>query len=308
MNSILILGQANTLEVQRVYEKACQSNVRAHIVDSTLIPNSVSLDYSPNSSQCTLYLQQQAIPITSISGVYWARVEPSHTKQEMNTTLAANINYENACLLQLLFTETQLNWVNSLEAIQFHRTKPKQLALAAKLGACIPPTYVGNNHAQITDFLLLHPQSIVKPIHSGGFTRLLQANEHEMHSLCVWAKYPITLQAYIPGDNVRTYIVGDFMVTGLIKETYISTQAGQIRDYRHADEVRLIPMQLPIQIQQLAVRIMRAFHMQFTAIDWRLTSQGEFVFLEANPAPMFAHAQAQLGVEIDQAILRLLVS
>ena len=67
-------------------------------------------------------------------------------------------------------------------------------------------------------------------------------------------------------------------------------------------------MQIPLQVQHLAVKIMRAFHMQYTAIDWRLTPQGQFVFLEANPAPMFANAQAQLGVEIDKAIVNLLLA
>jgi len=308
MNSILILGQANVPEVQRVYEKARQRNIQAHILDSTLIPDTVNIDYSPNSNQCTIYIEQQAIALNTINGVYWAKVDPPHTKQENNTHTAALVNHESTSLLHLLFTETHLNWVNSFKAIQFHSVKPKQLSLAAQLGARIPASYVGNNHAQIADFLLMHPESIVKPINAGGGPRLLQSCEHEMHSVCSWAKYPIALQAFIPGDNVRTYIVGDFMVSGLIKETDNTFKRNNIRDNKHAETPTLIPMQLPIQIQQLAVRIMRAFHMQFTAIDWRLTPQGEFVFLEANPAPSFAAAQSQLGVQIDTAILKLLIS
>lgn len=313
MKTILILGQLTSSEVQLVYNKAIVNGHKAYIFDSTRIPDEASIDYSPISAQCTLYIQQKAIAFSQISGVFWVKVDPPHTKQENNIEVAGAINYENTCLLQLLLTETQANWVNSFKAIQFHRIKPKQLSLAKQLGANIPATYVGNNHAKIADFLLLYPKAIVKPVHGGQLTRMLNTQEHEMHSFCEWAKYPITLQAYIPGENIRTYIVGDFMVTALIQSTHINTinnddEKHLICDYRNAPQNTLIPMQLPIEIQQLAVRIMRALHMQFTAIDWRLTPSGQFVFLEANPAPMFANAQTQLKVEIDQAIVNLLTA
>lgn len=305
MKTLLILGPSSNAEVQLVYNKACECGHRAHIFNSQKIPDDISLDYSPNSGQCSIYIENKAIMIDTIHGVFWAEVMPPNTQQEHNIELAGAINYENTCLLQILLSHTNINWLNPFKAIQFHRVKPKQLNLAKQLGANIPATYLGNNHAQIADFLLLHPQCLVKAIYSGISPFLLGPEQHEMHRFCEWAKYPVTLQEFIPGDSVRTFIVGDFMVSALLQQKGYSTHAS-IRASNADENVKYIPMQIPIRIQQLAVRIMRAFHAQFIAIDWRLTPQGQFVFLEANPTPAFAGAQKQLKVKIDHAIVDLL--
>lgn len=323
MKSILILGQHNNAEVQSLAHKAKLANCQTIVLDTRQIPDSASIEYYPEHCSTQLILNGECFPLACIEGVYWSRVDPPNTQLMGNDKAAANANFESTCLLQILLNEDKLNWVNSFQAVQFHRTKPRQLTLAKKLGANIPPTYIGNRLSAIQAFLRLYPKAISKPVFAGELTQLIGLHMQSEESIKQWAKFPITLQAYVPGENIRTYIVGDFMVSALIQESYdnpISVTAAnvdascidknterQYSDYRNADRVTLVPMQIPIRVQQLAVRIMRAFHMQFTAIDWRLTPQGQFVFLEANPAPLFVNAQKQLGVEIDQAILSLLL-
>ena len=57
-------------------------------------------------------------------------------------------------------------------------------------------------------------------------------------------------------------------------------------------------------IQQQSLAITKAFHLEWTAIDWRLKSTGEYVFLEANPSPMFIHFERQTGFPITQKLLK----
>lgn len=313
MKNILILGQQNSAEVQSVARVASQLGCSAIVVDSQDIPDKVSIEYWPNDDAAQLVFGQQSFPVSRLSGVYWARVDPPKPANIQNIAQTESLGLESTCLLQLLLNEDKLNWVNSLKAVQFHRTKPKQLQLAKTLGANIPPSYVGNRILAIQEFLSYYPKAIYKPIFAGDLTQLVQPHMHEIDAIETWAKYPITLQAFIPGENVRTYVVGDFMISALIQEKGDGSNSNEkadtnVSDYRNAAHVHLIPMQIPINIQQLAVRIMRAFHMQFTAIDWRLTPEGKFVFLEANPAPLFVNAQTQLGVGIDQAIVKLLLA
>jgi glutathione synthase/RimK-type ligase-like ATP-grasp enzyme len=314
MKTILILGQQNNAEVQSVAHKASLANCHTIILDSRDIPDKVSLEYYPQQGATQLVINGASFPLSAIDGIYWSRVDPPNTQSIKDKEAAANANLESSCLLQILLSEENLNWVNSFQAVQFHRTKPRQLTLAQKLGATIPATYIGNRPSAIQSFLRQHPNAISKPVFAGELTQVVQAHMQSQTSIEQWAKLPITLQAFVPGENIRTYIAGDFMVSALIQESYKHKNSLRdnpeiaYSDYRHADQITLIPMQIPIAIQQLAVRIMRAFHMQFTAIDWRLTPQGEFVFLEANPAPLFVNAQKQLGVEIDQAIVSLLLN
>ena len=191
--------------------------------------------------------------------------------------------------------------------------QPKQLHLAKRLGANIPATYIGCQQDAIESFINLHKEIIVKPVFAGHLSYKLTPSQKHSKQINTWAKQAVTLQEYIKGQDVRTYIVGDFIISAIIKPKQKShnkevSNEFEISDYRELPNPEMIPMQLPLSVQQLAIRIMRAFHLRFTAIDWRLTPNGEFVFLEANPAPLFVYAQNKLGVEIDKALISLLIN
>ncbi len=47
--------------------------------------------------------------------------------------------------------------------------------------------------------------------------------------------------------------------------------------------------------------------LEWTAIDWRLTPQGEYVFLEANPSPMFIQFERRTSFPITQKLVNLLI-
>jgi hypothetical protein len=48
--------------------------------------------------------------------------------------------------------------------------------------------------------------------------------------------------------------------------------------------------------------------LEWTAIDWRLKPTGEYVFLEANPSPMFLNFEHQTGFPIIQKLVKLLMN
>jgi glutathione synthase/RimK-type ligase-like ATP-grasp enzyme len=47
--------------------------------------------------------------------------------------------------------------------------------------------------------------------------------------------------------------------------------------------------------------------LEWTAIDWRVKPTGEYVFLEANPSPMFIHFERQTGFPITEKLVNLLM-
>lgn len=308
----LILGQHSSIEVQSVYQEIDRQGNIPVILDTRQIPNGVNIEFHANKRIMNLTVNQQSFSTCQVAGIFWASVAPPDVvpahknSSEFLSKVITNPTLDCACLMQLLFAMENVNWVNSFQAIQFHRTKPIQLMLASSLGASVPATYIGNNIRSIDMFLKQHQQSIVKPIFAGGHTRLIRPDLMHTNKINFWASQPFTLQSYIPGENIRTYIVGQFMISGRIEEKYAQDKPDGISDYREADSVSLIPVQIPIHIQQLAIRIMRAFHMQYTAIDWRLKPDGEYVFLEANPAPLFVNAQSQLNVDLTRAIVDLM--
>ena len=52
--------------------------------------------------------------------------------------------------------------------------------------------------------------------------------------------------------------------------------------------------------------IARALHLVWTGIDFRLTPEGRYVFLEANPSPMFLGFEARCGLPLTEALIELL--
>ncbi|MFT6269604.1 MAG: glutathione synthase/RimK-type ligase-like ATP-grasp enzyme [Alphaproteobacteria bacterium] len=347
----LILGQQTSTEVQFIMQEIERQGHLAIVIDTRNISRHIHIEYHVTESSLCLIIYGRRMSMSQISGVYWASVtspivmpaksqKPKDENTAAKSTLSNNVipkdvhpkqisptqnildtlvtdpSMDLACLMQLLFAQSQVNWVNSFAAIQFHRLKAKQLSLANSLGANIPHTYIGKCPQSILAFLTQHPDSIVKPVFAGGHTKRLPTSLTSYDEIIKWASHPITLQTFVPGDNIRTYIIGQFMISAKIEEREIEAHDSEksnvdqkpslVSDYREAASVKLIPFELPIATQQLAVRIMRAFHLQYTAIDWRLSPEGKFYFLEANPAPLFVEAQAQLGVDIDRAIVDLM--
>ncbi len=311
----LILGDQSSKEVQSICQEITRQGYLTIVLDSRYILRDLSIEYFVNSQTLRLIIKGHAIDINQISGVYWSSIEmptfksASTAAQAFTSNILTEPSMDCACLLQLLFSYDHINWVNSFRAIQLHRLKPKQLALAQGLGANIPPTYVGNHAPSISQFLAQHPASIIKPVFAGGHTQLVPERIHSVENISKWANYPLTLQAYIGGKDVRTYVIGNFLISAVVNQNADNADTATTKtciDYREADIVSLTPITMPVTLQQLAIRIMRAFHMQYTAIDWRLTPEGDWIFLEANPAPLFVHAQAQLGAEIDRAIVDLM--
>lgn len=48
--------------------------------------------------------------------------------------------------------------------------------------------------------------------------------------------------------------------------------------------------------------------LEWTAIDWRHQLTGEYVFLEANPSPMFVYFEKQTGFLITEALVQFLTT
>jgi glutathione synthase/RimK-type ligase-like ATP-grasp enzyme len=111
---------------------------------------------------------------------------------------------------------------------------------------------------------------------------------------------PVTLQEYISGTNIRSYVIGDSVYSAEIRSNSL--------DFREDSQAELISAELPEFVQQQCLAITQALMLEWTAIDWRLKPTGEYVFLEANPSPMFLHFEQKTGFPITQELIHLLMS
>ena len=110
---------------------------------------------------------------------------------------------------------------------------------------------------------------------------------------------PVTIQAFIPGTNIRTYVIDDKIYSAEIESNAV--------DFREDANARILPIATPRLVVQQCLRIKEVLSLVWTAIDWRRTPDGEYIFLEANPSPMFIGFESVSGLPITDSLIRLLL-
>jgi glutathione synthase/RimK-type ligase-like ATP-grasp enzyme len=202
--------------------------------------------------------------------------------------------------LRSVMQASPAHWINSWQAYQFHKEKPLQLNKAKQIGVTIPATLIGNSPDQITEFVQVHEKVIFKPVYGGAHTQFVTQEHLELQRLSrVLSISPVTIQEYIPGTNIRSYVIDGSVYAAEIRSHSL--------DFREDLEAELLPLDLPASVQQQCQAIAKAFMLEWTAIDWRLKPTGEYIFLEANPSPMFIHFERQTGFPITQQLVHLLM-
>jgi glutathione synthase/RimK-type ligase-like ATP-grasp enzyme len=206
-------------------------------------------------------------------------------------------------LLRSMLQACPARWINSWKAYQFHKEKPLQLWAVKQLGVTIPATLISNDPEVILEFCkhqYQHQRMIFKPVYGGAHTQTVTPDHLNQERLTLALKTaPITIQAYIPGTNIRSYVIGTTVYSAEIRSSAL--------DFREDIAAELIPLTLPDSIAQACVQIARRLFLEWTAIDWRRTPSGEYFFLEANPSPMFLHFEAQTGFPITAQLVNLLL-
>src|SRR5207253_467702 len=96
---------------------------------------------------------------------------------------------------------------------------------------------------------------------------------------------PVTLQEEVPGTDVRAFVAGERVLACEVRSDAL--------DYRDEDDPEIVAHALPAPMQECCRRIARRLDLLWAGLDFRLTPGGRYVFLEANPSPMFLGFEAR---------------
>ncbi|NJR52213.1 MAG: hypothetical protein HC780_24205 [Leptolyngbyaceae cyanobacterium CSU_1_3] len=300
--NILILGSARDGHAAHVKKALEEAGAIVDYWDTRLFPTQVKLSWQPDTRVGSLKLSDdRSLKFQEIHSIFWRNFSGVHVPN-LKDAEAQNIALNDAMsTLRSLIQACPARWVNSWQAYQFHKEKPLQLAMAQSLGVKIPATLISNDPQQIMDFAIAHEKVIFKPVCGGAHTQFLTLDYLEPSRLKLALSIaPITLQEYIWGTNVRSYVLANSVYTAEIRSSSV--------DFREDLDAQLIPFLLPDFIQQQCVAIAQAFSLKWTAIDWRVKPNGEYVFLEANPSPMFIHFEQKTGFPITEKLVQLLMA
>ncbi len=299
---ILILGHSTDAHVTHMQSALQQVGVQVRYLETHQFPNRLRLSWQADTQQGQIAWEEgEKWQLDEIHRVFWrqiAGVAIPDLEDQQQQWIAYN---DSMSLLRSLMQAQPDQWVNSWNAYQFHKEKPLQLSRVNQLGVQIPPTLISNDLQQITAFVASLDRVIFKPVYGGAHAQFVSQDHLDPQRLrLVLRLSPATFQAYIPGTNVRTYVIGKSVFSAEIRSSAL--------DFRADPSAELLPLSLPSAIHHQSLAITKALKLQWTAIDWRVTPSQDYFFLEANPSPMFIYFEQQTGYPITTALVKLLMT
>lgn len=268
----IILGQQDDEHVIAVAEKLNNPI----ILDDETIEYKVQITAGLHSLPA-LFVDDELITPTS---VYWRNLDLDPFETE---------HFPNDVAYFKLFLESlkNANMVNPLNSFVDHYTKLDQLR---KLSVLIPPSLITNRYEDAANFASNYSKTVVKPIAGGAYLQ----DFSEVHAFFE----PMMVQAFIEGENIRTFVFGDKVLSAVA--------VSELDDFRLDANLTYKPIELSSHENELAKKIAYKLGYKWTAIDWIRRDENLF-FLEANFSPMFLYFEEQTGYPITDSLVDLLI-
>jgi glutathione synthase/RimK-type ligase-like ATP-grasp enzyme len=240
--------------------------------------------------------------------VWWRRVRPFEVDpaipQEQRRAFAGS---ETAQAVHGMLDALRCPWVNPREADASAHHKPYQWAVAQQLGLRLPRTLVTTQAARARAFIdeigvgRVVFKAFLASIEEWRETRLVEPQDVQRLDLLRYA--PVIFQEYVPGVDLRITVVGEQIFAAEIDARRTSYPV----DMRMVvGEGRVGAVTLPEDLQRRLLALQRRLDLRYGAIDMRRTDDGEYVFLEVNPAGQWLFVEQRTGLPITQAVASLL--
>jgi hypothetical protein len=297
--TILILGGGDDDHAVFMLRYLRERGQDVELLDSRWFPGSLSIALDPLRETGTLRLPEgRVLDFTQIRSIYWRCYNGVQAAALPDVEQAQIAGNDARSLFESLLIRLPVRWVNGWRAFQLHQTKPVQLAMAAAAGVPVPATVLTNDPAAVRDFAGRHPRTIFKPVQGGAHTRHLTPAHLTDDNLRNLAYAPVTLQEEVPGTNIRVFVAGERVLA-----CEVQTEA---LDFRDDLDPRIVPHDLPADVAAWCLRIARTLDLLWTGIDLRRTPDGRYLFLEANPSPMFLGFESRCGLPLTASLAALL--
>mgnify|MGYP006423478843 CR=1 FL=1 len=299
---ILILGSNTDAHVAHIQSRLQEFSVDVECWETHFFPQKTRLSMDVDRNDGTIEFDSgKRWKWSEIHSVYWRTFSgvdvPPLSDREQYRIAVGDAN----STLRSFMQACPARWVNPWAAYRFHQEKPLQLKKARQIGIPIPRTSITNSPDEVIAFCSEGGERIIfKPVYGGTHTQFVTLNHLERERLSYALSYsPVTLQEYIPGTNIRSYVIGE--------EVYSAEISSSEVDFRSDRQTELRPKNVPESVKEQCRKIAQEFGMEWTAIDWRLKPTGEYIFLEANFSPMFVHFERETGFPIGEKLAELLM-
>lgn len=310
INRIGIISIQDDLHAYAI-KNAINASGRAicHIIEVDQLSSYHHLNWDLDDlSNSFIHIDGENIAINDFSLVWWRR---SRTKQLFN-----DVSYppdqtdliNNDCrsaFLGLFLTAFKGKWISHPFYTERAGNKLLQLTEARNVGFITPRTLITQCPIELKKFCnSIKSKKIVKPVSGGSQGQLLytqffdESNLNIDHSVKV---SPAIYQEYIEGVcHIRLNIFGADCYAGMIQSTEL--------DWRPNLNVPICKWSVPCDLSNRIQLILKNLSLEMGVIDIKLTSEGEYVWLEINPQGQFLFLEPLTGTPYTEIFAKYLIS
>ena len=303
-----IVSHDNDLHASTVRAHLDRLGAAATLIDTAALPDRLALTAWTGPDRWSAEWGLDGVDAGELGVMWWRRPQPYEPSAQL-TAQQDRMFVVGECdaAVSGLWSCLDAVWVNDPDRDAAASRKMWQLKLASELGLRVPRTCMTNSPERARQFLADEPGGVVYKAFSATpetwrETRLITATE--LAQLDQVRLAPLIFQEAIPGGcDLRVTIVGDRLFPAQI----VGPSDAYEYDFRlHTAESSISPVTLPDGVTDRSLALMRRLQLWYGAVDLRRTPEGDFVFLEVNPAGQWLFVEYATDQPIAAALAELL--
>jgi glutathione synthase/RimK-type ligase-like ATP-grasp enzyme len=303
---ILIISSAHDVHAQAVLGELGRRGARVRLLDLSDFPMRMSMtgrfDNTGHHDFELVLADGGRARMSEVTAVWWRRPQAFGVPGAVGGAARQFAYAEAATAFQGMWQSSRARWVNDVVRDAAAAHKPWQLSVAKGVGLTIPETLITNCPKEARAFWAGRPGEVVYKAFSASYqawreTRVLRPGEEALAEAVRLA--PVIFQRYVPAvADLRVTVVGERVMAA-----EADARGGEYAvDVRFNTGVTYRPHALPVEVERKLLALVRRMGLEYGAIDLRLTPEGEYVFLEINPAGQFLYVEQAAGIPIAAAV------
>lgn len=246
----------------------------------------------------------------------WFRRPKDIDVQHSQTDVKQYIEIQSTASLRGLYfcTHDSAVWINPLTSLHRARIKIQQLQKALDLGFDVPQSIVSNSPNELISFFdrfkivctksLDEPNFTINGVLYPMFTRIVQDKNELINNIDSLRICPVLLQEYIEkNSDIRVIVLGDRVFS---IEIFSQDNELSIHDFRGVAPkfLRHSIHQLPSSLVKMIQDFVKQQGLYFSALDFVLSKDGQYFFLENNPNGQWLWLEGITGINISDCLLQ----
>lgn len=299
--------------VQKKLNEQKISNYRLNVDKESLL----TTEFTKLNNHWVINNGEKIITTTEINAV-WCRRPFVHLNidEKINTSTDFKIwkNEWNRTLLGLYTVLENKIWLNKLRETFRGENKYFQMIVAEKVGLEMPASITSNNKEELLNFARKYKYVAFKVMEQeiyidqeSNLPTGLYANKithRELMNFKEKGENPIFLQEYIEKDyEVRYTVVGEdhFVCKIDSQKSNVSCDDWRKYDLANTPHTEILP---PKFIKEKIIALMRELNIKYGALDFIVTKNGDWIFLEINCMGQWLWIEQLTGMKISDSIVK----